>query len=174
MSVAMQRQPCAQCRGTGRHPPGVCSRCRGAGWDPEPRAGDSATRRMNRIPTLALLSLLAFLALWALEFVELADLAGRDRMLASLVVATLFGWPALFALVRSVGAGAFGLALRPALIVLAPVVVMLWLRACGVLFDAGWTQKAAGLWLFAQLAVVPGCWALARTMESRERHRPEA
>lgn len=167
----MRQRLCPLCHGSGRYPPGVCRNCHGAGWDPTD-TGDTATPGSPhpRFPVLGPLSLLLFLALWALEFVREAELGPVQRLLASFVLAVLYGWPALFAMVRSLRAGPFGRALRPALIVLAPVGVTLafasWLALAP---GSTWPALAAGLWLFAQLGVVPLCWAMARMDFERRR-----
>ncbi|MBJ6980890.1 hypothetical protein [Luteimonas sp. MC1572] len=159
----MQRL-CPLCKGSGRFPPGVCRHCHGAGHDPTD-TGDTGTldTAFVRIPVLAPLALVLFLALVALQFAGQAHLGAGERLLASVVLAMLFGWPALFAIARSLRAGPFGHSLRAAAIVLAPVGVTL-VFAAWVLMAPGarWPGLAAGMWLFAQLVVVPACWAAAR------------
>lgn len=174
MTVPAQRVLCVLCKGTGRYHPGVCRRCRGAGWDPELTAPDAPPApAARRVPVLAGLALAVFLAMWAVEFAAMRDMSGGVRVLGSLVMAVLFGWPALFALARSVGAGAFGQAMRPALTVLAPVLAMLALRALVALLpDAGWPGIVAGIWLFAMLAAVPFAWVMARGEFARRRSVP--
>lgn len=59
--------------------------------------------------------------------------------------------------------GPFGQSLRAAVIVLAPVGVTLVLAAWVHMAPGSrWPGLAVGIWLLAQLVVVPACWAAAR------------
>ena len=117
------------------------------------------------------LALLLFVALWALQWAVFPELAGPRRVLAGLVLTLLCGWPALFALARSVGAGAFGRSARVALIVLAPVGVTLVLVAAALaLPGAAWPGLATGVWMFVQLVAVPASWVVARMDFARQGH----
>ena len=168
MSARAPRRLCPLCKGSGRYPPGVCRHCRGAGYDPDDVGAAAPPPADAGRPVLAPLALLLFVALWALQWAVFPELAGHRRVLASLGLALLYGWPALFALARSVGAGAFGRSLRAALIVLAPVGVTLVLMAAGLaLPGAAWPGLAAGVWMFAQLVAVPAAWVVARMDSAR-------
>jgi hypothetical protein len=126
--------------------------------------------RDRKVPVLGLLSAALFAALWWLKFVGTEGQAPSRALVVSFVLALLHGWPALFALMRSPGAGPFGRSVRAALIVLAPVAVVLALAACDVLLPAAaWPDTATGIWLFCQLVAVPACWALARLDFARRR-----
>ena len=109
------------------------------------------------------MSLALFAALWWLKSVDLGGQVPPRALAASFVLALLHGRPAVFALMRSLGAGPFGRSVRAALIVLAPVAVMLALAACDVMRPAAaWPETLMGSWLFCQVVAVPACWALAR------------
>jgi hypothetical protein len=170
MSRQAPRRLCPLCKGSGRYPPGVCRHCHGAGYDPDDAGAADTHRGHAGRPVLGPLALLLFVALWALQWAVFPELSGQRRVLASLVLALLYGWPALFALARSVGAGAFGRSLRAALIVLAPVCVTLVLVAAALAHPgAAWAELAAGAWMFVQLVAVPASWVVARMDFARTR-----
>lgn len=172
MSAHAPHRLCPLCKGSGRYPPGVCRHCHGAGYDPDHADVPAPRRGVHAgLPVLGPLALLLFLALWAVQWAVFPELAAGKRVLAGLLLALVYGWPALFALARSVRSGAFGRSLRPALIVLAPVGVALALVTAGLARpDAAWPGRAAGVWLFLQLVAVPACWIAAR-MDFARRNR---
>jgi hypothetical protein len=123
-----------------------------------------------KIPILGSLSVALFAALWWLEFVGIEGKVPSRALAISFVLALLHGWPALFALARSLGAGAFGRSTRAALIVLGPVAVTLALAVCDVLVpDASWPDTGMGIWVVCQLVAVPACWGFARLDFARRR-----
>lgn len=115
-----------------------------------------------KLPILGILSVAVFVALWGLEFMRVDGQATPRALAIGFVLALLYGWPALFALARSFGAGPFGRSLRATAIVLGPVAVTLALATYGLLVPSSVPDDAMGVWLFCQLVAVPACWAFAR------------
>lgn len=121
--------------------------------------------RVSKIPFLALLSAGSFATLWWAQFAS-ASASGHApvrELLLSFVLAALYGWPALFGLARSLGAGSFGRSIPAAAIALSPTLVTLALFGCeSFLATAAWPATAIEIWMVAQVVPVPPAWAAAR------------
>ena len=119
--------------------------------------------RVLRLPFLALLSAGSFAVLWWVQFASTGAREPAENLLLSFVLAALYGWPALFGLARSLGAGAFGRSIIAAAIALSPALVTLALFGCKSYFAAAaWPATAIGVWVVAQVVAVPLAWASAR------------
>jgi hypothetical protein len=119
--------------------------------------------RVSKIPFLALLSTGSFATLWWVQFASTGSHEPAEDLLLSFVLAALYGWPALFGLARSFGAGAFGRSIAAAAIALSPALVTLALFRCESYFAAvAWPSTAISIWAVAQVVAVPLAWAAAR------------